>query len=204
MLAESLNNTKESGSRMTEQLQPVKLKEMQEIADTIKNARQAKQLSQKELAGLAGITPVQLCRIENMECRPNRKTLQKISGHIGVPYSELLYSAGYSNMSGSYTLYKKDGNMLDTDSIVESIYRVDSDFLDFFRNFEEIGTTENLELLKSILAAMRKEAKIKDGTQNEEDSVINIFKHTFFALKRYIIATLAPFLHPMLVESPRE
>lgn len=161
------------------------------IGDEIRNARQQKRISQKELAKCINISAAQLCRIESGDSRPSKATLQKLSGHIGIPYSELLRLAGYSNMKGDSMLFNKDGEKIDTFSLVSSIYRADSDFLECFRDFETIGTPENLEVIKALIYAMRKEVKIGDA-KNKEDCVDDFFLNTFMALKRFIITTLAP------------
>lgn len=194
MLEENLNNTDDLGNSAAGRQQAAKAKELRFLADMIKVERQGRQLSQKELAQAAGITAVQICRIENAECRPSKRTLQKLSGPLGVPYPELLFSAGYSNLSGDYTLYKKDGSELKTDAIVENIYRVDSDFLDSFRDIDLYGTPENMEVLRLMLAAMRKEAIIKENSQEEANPVFALYRKTLLALKRYIVAALTPFL----------
>lgn len=162
------------------------------VASLIKEARLRKRISQKDLAGQAGMTPVQLCRIEGGECRPSRQTLRKLSGYIGVPYSELLVQAGYNNLKGDDRLYKRDGNILDAEQIVESIYRIDSDFLDYFRDFEEIGTEENIEIIKMLLMGMRKEAETRRLPREHESFFSRYFQNSFLALKRFIISSLSP------------
>lgn len=162
------------------------------VAALIKNARRRKRITQKELAEQAGMTAVQLCRIERGECRPSRQTLQRLSGHIGVPYSELLVQAGYNNLKGDETLYKRDGNILDTEQIVESIYRVDSDFLDYFQNFEEIGTEENIEIIKMLLLGMRKEARDSSLPIESDNPFCSFFRTSFLAMKRFIVSFLSP------------
>ena len=136
-----------------------------EIIDTtvgalIKDARQKKGLSQKDLAIRCGITPVQLCRIENDESIPSKKTLKKLSGYIGISYTSLIIEAGYNSMSEKNVYYKKDGTELDVDQLIRSIYKADSDLLDYFQGFEYFGSTENTEVLKLLLLAMRKEADL--------------------------------------------
>ena len=162
------------------------------VGDEIRNARQQKRISQKELANLIDISAAQLCRIESGDCRPLKATLQKISGHIGIPYPELLRLAGYSNMKGDDMLFNKDGERIDTFSLVSSIYRVDSDFLECFHNFETIGTLENIEVIKALVYAMRREVEIGAAKRNGENHVDDFFLNTFMALKRFIIASFAP------------
>lgn len=166
--------------------------DMEGVAALIKDARRRKRISQKDLAEQAGMTAVQLCRIESGECRPNRQTLRKLSGYIGIPYSELLVRAGYNNLKGDDRLYKRDGNILDADQIVESIYRVDSDFLDYFRDFEEIGTEENIEIIKMLIIGMRKEAKVAKLSTEHGNFFVDYFRNSFLALKRFIISSLSP------------
>ena len=164
------------------------------VAEVIREARQRKRLTQKELASSIGMSPVQLCRIENGEHTPTRQTLQKLSGQIGVPFSELLFLAGYNNMKGADTLYKRDGTVLDTDQIIRSIYRTDADFLELLRNFDEIGTQENLQVICVLLKAMRKEAQIQNHDGVAPNPLVNCFLDAFLALKRFILSALTPFL----------
>lgn len=162
------------------------------VGALIKQARIKKGLSQKELASLSGITSVQLCRIERDDCIPSKHSLRALSPHIGIEYTALIVQAGYNNMSGKRIFYKKDGNELDIIPVVRSIYGADSDLLDYFRDFETIGTTENVAVLKLILQAMRKEVDTCNTT-NDTDTVINsFFKRNFQALKKFIISSLRP------------
>ena len=162
------------------------------VGALIKNARQKKGLSQKDLAKRCGITPVQLCRIENNECIPSKKTLQMLSGHIGISYTTLIIEAGYNSMSGKNVYYKTDGTELDVNCLVRSIYNADSDLLDYFHAFEYFESTENIEVLKLLLVAMRKEADICHHPDTKKDPVSRLFKSTFQALKKFIISSLRP------------
>lgn len=162
------------------------------VGEEIRNARQQKRISQKELADLIGMSAAQLCRIECGDSRPSKATLQKLSGHIGIPYPELLRLAGYSNMKGDRMLFNKDGEKIDTFALVSSIYRADSDFLECFHDFETIGTPENIEVIKALVYAMRKEVEIGEAKMNGENSIDEFFLNAFMALKRFIIATFVP------------
>lgn len=164
--------------------------ESESVASLIRTARKRKRLTQEELAKRGKISAVQLCKIENGKSIPNRQTLKNLSGHIGVPYSELLLQAGYNNMKGDDTLYKKDGSVLDVDNLVQSIYRTDSDFLGLFYEFESIGTEENIEVIRILLNAMRKEAKILGEPRAGIDSVSEFFQNYFVALKHFVITSL--------------
>lgn len=162
------------------------------VGDEIRNARQQKRISQKELAKLIDISAAQLCRIECGDSRPSKSTLQKLSGHIGIPYPELLRLAGYSNKKGDSMLFNRDGDIIDTFSLVSSIYRADSNFLECFYDFETIGTPENIEVIKVLISAMRKEVEIGESKKNGEHPIDDFFLNTFMALKRFIVATFAP------------
>lgn len=161
------------------------------VGDRIRSARQQKRISQKELADFIDISAAQLCRIESGDSRPSKTTLQKISGHIGVPYPELHRLAGYSNMKGDDTLFNKDGQKIDTFALVSSIYRADSDFLECFHDFDTIGTPENIEVIKALVNAMRKEVKMGDAKKNGENPIDDFFLNTFMALKRFIVTSFA-------------
>ena len=162
------------------------------VGEEIRNARQQKRISQKELAKLIDMSAAQLCRIESGDNRPSKATLQKLSGHIGILYPELLRLAGYSNMKGDSMLFNRDGEKIDTLALVSSIYRADSDFLECFHDFEIIGTPENIEVIKALIYAMRKEVEIGDAKMNGGDHTNDFFLNTFMALKRFIVTTFAP------------
>lgn len=185
---EDMNENVNDGT--SHMLPPMFCRDSDSVALLIKNARQRKRLTQKELAALIGITAVQLCRIENDECVPSRQTLQKLSGYIGVPYSELLIQAGYNNMKGDDRLYKRDGSILDVHKLVNSIYRADSDFLSLFYDFETIGTEENVEVIRILLKAMRKEAEIQSHPIAEANRLSQYFSNFFVPLKRFIVTSL--------------
>ena len=97
-------------------------------------------------------------------------------------------------MKGDDTLYKRDGTVLDTDQIIHSIYRADADFLELFRNFDEIGTQENLQVIGTLLRAMRKEAQIQNQNAAAPNRLDYCFRNSFLALKRFILSALTPFL----------
>lgn len=168
------------------------LAEDKTVGALIKEARLNKGQSQKYLAKVSGITAVQVCRIENDECIPTKNSLKALSPHIGLPYSYLLFHAGYSDTSGDIKLYKKNGDALDVAKIIFSIYKADSDLLEFFNNFDTIGTAENVEILKLLLQAMRKEAMPCETTNGSQDQISNYFKKVFQALKKFIVSSLKP------------
>lgn len=184
------DKTEEVTSDTSHTRHPVFYGDDESVASLIKKARKRKRLTQEELAKRSQITAVQLCKIENGKSIPNRQTLKKLSGHIGVPYSELLIQAGYNNMKGENELYKKDGSVLDVDNLVQSIYQTDSDFLGLFYEFETIGTEENIEVIRILLNAMRKEAKILDDPEAEQDPASEFFQNYFAALKHFVITSL--------------
>lgn len=159
------------------------------VGTEISKARKQKRISQKDLAKTIHISVAQLCRIERGISRPSKSTLQRLSGHIGIPYSDLLRYAGYSNMNGNRMLFNKNDKEIDTSSIVYSIYRADSDLLECFQNFDTIGTSENIKVIKVLIHAMRKEVELGNSKKNKETSD-RFFLNTFAALKRFIITSL--------------
>lgn len=158
----------------------------------IADRRHEKKLSQKALASLIGVTPVYMCRIESGKQIPSKECLKKISAYLGTPYDRLLELAGYNDVSFIWELYATDGNVLDPKSIVDSMYKVDSDLIGFFKNFEEIGTPDNIQVLKILLSAMRKEANIKGLGKSKISPTDKIFKESFFSLKNFITSLLTP------------
>lgn len=160
------------------------------VGTLIKDARQYKGLSQKDLASRCDITPVQLCRIEKDDSIPSKKTLKKLSSHTGLPYSTLLIKAGYNNMSGKKVFFKTDGTELNVEQLVCTIYKADSDLLDFFHGFEHYGSTENVKALKLFLQAMRKENELCKESSTKQEPINQYFKATFQAMKKFIISSL--------------
>ena len=163
------------------------------IGDLIRTTRKKKHLTQKELASLSGITAVQLNRIEAGESIPSKSSLQALSAHICIPYTHLMLSAGYNNMSGEFKLFRKDGTEINTEKIICSIYRADSELLDLFQEFDKIATSENVEVLKLVLNAMRKEADQCSGSPDQLVTQIHsYFCQWFRALKTFIISSIKP------------
>lgn len=154
--------------------------------------RHEKKLSQKALASLIKVTPVYMCRIESGKQIPSKDCLKQISAYLGTPYDRLLALAGYNDLSPIWELYATDGNVLDPKSIVDSMYKIDSDLIGFFENFEEIGTPDNIQVLKILLLAMRKEASIKGLGKSKISPTDKIFKESFFSLKNFITSLLMP------------
>lgn len=69
---------------------------MKELKDLIKFYREKLDLSQRELGEKCGVSNAEISRIESGERRnPSPETLKLISAHIGIPYQELMYFAGY-------------------------------------------------------------------------------------------------------------
>ena len=194
MDSDIISTPEEAGDETSHDSLSPKCEDVGTVASLIRDARQQKRISQKELAEMAGITAVQLCRIENGDCRPSKQTLKKLSSYIGVPFSELLLEAGYNNMKGDDGFYKRDGDRLEVEKLVESIYRVDSDLLDCFRDFEFFGTEENVEVIRVMLMAMRQEAGIGIASSEKSSAVGEFFRNTLLALKRFIISTLSPMI----------
>ena len=162
------------------------------LGEHIVERRHEKKLSQKALASLIKVTPVYMCRIESGKQIPSKDCLKQIYAYIGTPYDRLLALAGYNDLSPKWELYATDGNALDPKSIVDSIYKIDSDLLGFFENFEEIGTPDNIQVLKILLLAMRKEVSIKGLGKSKVSPTDKIFKESFFSLKNFITSLLMP------------
>lgn len=159
----------------------------EEVGDLIRQVREKKGITQKQLASLSGISAVQLCRIENNECTPSQLSLKAISVHIGISYSLLKISAGYNNVSEKLQYVDKDGTILDTDSIIASLYYADPELLGNLKDLIFFTNKEDILVLKLLLKAMRKEKK----TTANVDSVFN---RIFFALKKFIIESMMPFM----------
>ena len=153
------------------------------IGARLKNARTKKGYSQKELADLVGVSTAQWSRIESDVNRPSRETLIKTSAYLGVPFHDLVMLAGYSALRSDRSLYSKEGKTIDSDGIVKSLYAVDSDLLEDLKDFEDIGTDQNVKVLTLLLRGMRKEVMESDSA----DESACAFRKSFRALKDYII-----------------
>lgn len=164
------------------------------LGEQIVQYRRQKKLSQKDLASLIEVTPVYMCRIESGKQIPSKDLLKKLSAYLGIPYDQLLALAGYNDLSPIWELYTTDGEVLDPKSIVDSIYKADSNLIDFFRDFDEIGTPDNIQVLKMLLLAMRKEANTKRLDKRKIAPTDKLFGEVFFSLKNYILSLLTPLI----------
>lgn len=64
------------------------------IISKLAQVRKEQGLSQERLAELSGVHRVTIARIETGEISPNVRTLEKLSGALDVPVSELIERAG--------------------------------------------------------------------------------------------------------------
>ena len=131
-------------------------------------------------------------RIEAGDSIPSKNSLKALSAHLCIPYTQLLLMAGYNNMSGEFNLYKRDGSELNIEAIVCSIYKADSDLLDLFQDFDKIADSEDVEVIKLLLKAMRKEMDQCLDLSQLEEQLFAYFRKTFQALKTFIISSLSP------------
>lgn len=156
-----------------------------ETGVTIKNARKQKNMSQEELSSLAGVSAAQIRRIEKGESRATKTTLTKLSPFLDIPYPELLSISGYNNAKGDETLYTKDGEKLNTYKLVSAIYKADSSLIDYLSDFEEIADRDNIQVLKLIILAMRKEVELRESGESD------FFMSMFGAMKQFVISSLS-------------
>ena len=173
------------------------LDENMEIGDIIRKEREAHGLTQKNLASLSGISAVQICRIEKGECIPTPSSLKDISPYIGLSYSLLLIKAGYNHFSGRTQYFDQNGNEMDIDSIVASIYNADSELLKTLGDISLFASPDNILALKLFIFAMRKEGETKNAKKN------NYFSCVTSALKKFIIESITPFFEGNLGEAYR-
>ena len=179
-----------SEAKLRNLLSPARSAEMSSeptIGAFLREARIAKGFNQKEIADLVGVSTAQWSRIESDINRPSRETLKKTSAYLGVPFYKLVMLSGYSALKTDHTMYNKAGEVIDTEGIIDSIFRTDSDLLDCLGNFEEIGTSENVRCLMLLLRLMRKEV-VTASSENENDE---FFRTSFIALKEFIINSYA-------------
>ena len=62
----------------------------------IRELRKKRKLSQTELAEKAGVALMTISRLERGEHDPHVRTLWRIARSLGVPFLELMRSAGYA------------------------------------------------------------------------------------------------------------
>lgn len=159
------------------------------LGECIQKAREKKNISQKELAKLADISAAQLSRIESDKTGVSSAYLKRISGCIGVPYADLLFKAGYSDISGDRPLYNKTGDIIDTINISESIYKADVELLECLSNIDQYATSSDINALKAFIKGIKKMGKLRNNHKptDKEKEYINIFN----ALTNFINVALS-------------
>lgn len=142
----------------------------------LKQLREHKGFSINQLAETAGISNSQISRIENgLRGIPKPPTLRKMADALGVPYADLMSSAGYLEQNSSPL--KRS-----TESIVPE-WATSKDKRDFKKLLEEDGElmfdgipldNDDKQRIKDILTGLFWEAKQmnkhKKKTQNDHSS----------------------------------
>ena len=155
------------------------------VGQVIRDAREGKGYGQRELAEIIKISPSQYNRIEGNISRPSRESLKKISAFLGIEYGELVRLAGFSALKEDKRLFNKKGEEIPTDDIIRAIYRVDSDLLEEFKDFDTFASGEDAKLLKVLLRYMKMNRKEVCEKSGKEESFMN---KSFRELIKYILA----------------
>lgn len=130
-------------------------KDERTIGEIIAEAREKKNLSQRQLAKLAGVNSSGLSKIEAGERDPSPKILRKISKHIDVNYSDLMYKMGYGiEVSTLNPFIKAYYEKMDLDELNEAELNV-------------LGTMKNLKQLVDSC-----EEKLNDNIKEVERELL--------------------------------
>ena len=165
------------------------------IGKTLREARIAKGYSIRELSEIVGISAAQLSRVENGNSRPSRDLLRKISAFLGIEYGELVRLTGFSALKADRRLFNKQGEEIDPEKIIKSIYAVDSDLLELLSDLNAYCEGSDCEFLHVILETMkdlhevRKEGEMPDAERfrvNAYESMKKCIVDTFRRAKEQL------------------
>ena len=104
------------------------------IGEKIAETREEKKISQEEFADKLNISIFELSRLEQCrmidqsfgeEKKLDAEFLKKISGILGIPYSDLLLIGGYSYVDSCKDFYTDKGEAIDVYEILTEIYYAD-------------------------------------------------------------------------------
>ena len=156
----------------------------------VKEGRKKYHLTQTEMAQRIGITITEISRIESGNIlKPSRKVLKALSPYTGVSYSDLLFYAGYSGNVDEPEYYDLKGERIRYEDIVDDIYSADADLLSSLKGIDSYTTYEDINLLKIILALMK-----KTHDQTEGSTELKNTKKIFLATKNFLSVHLKELL----------
>lgn len=161
-----------------------------ELSTLVKEGRKKYHLTQTELAQRTGITITEISRIESGNIlKPSRKVLKALSPYTGISYSDLLFCAGYSGNVDEPEYYDLKGERIGCEDIIDDIYSADADLLSFLKGIDSYTTYEDTNLLKIILALMK-----KTHDQTEGGTELTNTKRIFSATKNFLSVHLKELL----------
>lgn len=138
------------------------------IGELIAKGREDKGLSKRELSRIAGISDTELNRIESGERElPNPKILRKISQHIGINYSDLMYAAGLGlqvTTLNPFLRYYYAG--LKGDKIDEALVNT-------------LGSIDNSE---ALIKEYKERLEDKNVTENEKELLLQAIEDTEYQI----------------------
>lgn len=174
------------------------VKQLPSIGMLLKQGRQRHGLTQTALANAAGMTSAEISRIEgDITKKPSRKVLKVISPYIGIPYTQLLFYAGYSGVIDEEIYYDKMNNEIPYMEIVDDIYKADPDLLEALQGIQQLPM-DDIEIIKNLIDLMKKSA----NGSFEKDSlkpVKKLLEHT----KLFLAGQLSGIIHLFQIQSQR-
>ncbi|MBQ8902661.1 MAG: helix-turn-helix transcriptional regulator [Bacilli bacterium] len=139
----------------------------------IARGRESKGLSQRELANIAKVSNTEISRIESGEREiPNPKTLRKISQHIGINYSDLMYAAGLGLQVSPLNPFLKDyysglkGQQID-EALINTLGSIETwqTLVDSFKN--KVNDKNISDIEKEIILQTIEDTEYQINTANE-------------------------------------
>lgn len=183
------------------------------IEDMIKDARLRKGLSQKDLASLINLSTTQTSKIENGQARPSKQSLRLISFHLGLNYRDMLLACRYSDIRSRDSYFDADGNEIDVKAIVDSIYEADASLLLALAGISKIGSAKNIEALKLLIEAYRKEDAATRPVKNDDNGGENgstpessekFPSYIVDSVREHIISLLGPLVNDDVIDDVPE
>jgi len=143
------------------------------VGQMIARGRESKGLSQRELANIAKVSNTEISRIESGEREiPNPKTLRKISQHIGINYSDLMYAAGLGLQVSPLNPFLKDyysglkGQQID-EALINTLGSIETwqTLVDSFKN--KVNDKNISDIEKEIILQTIEDTEYQINTANE-------------------------------------
>lgn len=162
------------------------VEQLPSIGMLVKQGRQRNGLTQTALASAAGMTPAEISRIEGgITKKPSRKVLQVISPYVGIPYTQLLFYAGYSGVIDEEIYYNKKNEKIPYMDIVDDIYKADPELLEVLQGVQQLPM-EDIEIIKNLIGIMKESSSGGFGKES-----MKLVKKMFDATKLFLAEQLS-------------